>query len=165
MQVLKFGGSSVANADVIKQVINIIKQALQKDKSIITLSAMGGVTDLLIQCGTLAANSDEGYKEIVQQIEQRHLTAVKELLPVTQQSSVLSAVKKFCNEIDDICSGIFSLQELSARTSDRLVSFGEILSSKIVAAALNSENILGRMERQSRIDQYQFQLWKCSSKF
>ena len=141
MQVLKFGGSSVANAAIIKQVIGIIARSSKKDNTIITLSAMGGITDLLIQCGTLAAKQDELYKELAQQVEQRHLTAVKELLPVTQQSGLLSAVKKYCNEIDDICAGIFSLHELSARTLDRLVSFGEILSSRIIAAALNAENI------------------------
>ncbi|MEP6677587.1 MAG: aspartate kinase, partial [Ferruginibacter sp.] len=142
MQVLKFGGSSVANAAVIQQVISIIEQSSKKDSTIVVLSAMGGITDLLIQCGTMAAQTDEAYKETIQQIEERHLTAVRELLPVTQQSSLLSTVKKYCNEIDDICSGVFSLQELSARTLDRLVSFGELLSSHIIAAALNAKNII-----------------------
>ena len=67
---------------------------------------------------------------------QRHLSAVKELLPLTQQSSLLSLVKTLCNEIEDICNGIFLLGELSERTKDRIVSYGEILSSKIIAARL-----------------------------
>jgi aspartokinase len=58
---------------------------------------------------------------------------VKALIPVTQQSSVLSWVKQRCNEIEDICNGVFLLGELSARTKDRIVSFGELLSSKIIA--------------------------------
>ena len=66
-------------------------------------------------------------------IEQRHLETVKALVPVTQQSSVLSMVKKHCNEMEDICNGIFLLGELSARTRDRIMSYGELLSSQIIA--------------------------------
>lgn len=141
MQVLKFGGSSVANAVNIYKVLSITEASSKKDRTIVALSAMGGVTDLLIRCGTLAAAADDGYEKIITELEEKHLTAVKELLPVTQQSSLLSLVKKYCNEIEDICSGIYSLQELSPRTLDRLVSFGELLSSQIAAAALNAKGV------------------------
>jgi aspartokinase/homoserine dehydrogenase 1 len=61
------------------------------------------------------------------------------LLPLTQQSSVLSQVKTLCNEIEDICNGIFLLGELSERTKDRIVSYGEIISSQIIAARLQAD--------------------------
>ncbi len=77
----------------------------------------------------------------MQKVEQRHLEAVKALIPVTQQSSVLSWVKQRCNEIEDICNGVFLLGELSTRTKDRIVSFGELLSSKIIAARLHAEGV------------------------
>lgn len=134
MQVLKFGGSSVANAENINKVVALVRQALTKDRIILVVSAFGGVTDLLIQAAVTAAAGDESYKEKLQVIERRHLEAVKALLPLTGQSSVLSAVKTRCNEIDDICSGAFLLGELSARTQDKIVSYGEILSSLIIAA-------------------------------
>ena len=98
------------------------------------MSALGGITDILLQCGKLAAAGDETYKEKLQEVEQRHLETVKALIPVTQQSSVLSWVKQRCNEIEDICNGIFLLGELSDRTKDRIVSYGELLSSQIIAA-------------------------------
>ena len=144
MQVLKFGGTSVANAENMNKVSNIVQQTLVRmpqSKTIVVVSALGGVTDVLLQSGGMAAAGDENYKELLQKVEQRHLEAVKALIPVTQQSSVLSWVKQRCNEIEDICNGVFLLGELSTRTKDRIVSFGELLSSKIIAARLQAQGV------------------------
>src|SRR5215203_1768693 len=138
MQVLKFGGTSVANADNINKVAGIIKTALIKDKTIVVVSALGGVTDRLLQCGALAAKADQSYKQLLQEITQRHLTAIKALLPLTAQSSILSQAMQQCHEIEDICNGVFLLKELSVRTKDRIVSYGELLSSLIISAYLSS---------------------------
>ena len=137
MQVLKFGGSSVAGAPVIKQVMAIVQKALAKEKTIVVVSAFSGVTDSLIQSGTLAAAGDESFADILKKLEQRHLEAIQQLVPVTQQSSVLSLVKQRFNELEDICKGVFVLQELSPRTQDRIVSYGEWLSSQIISAAFS----------------------------
>jgi aspartokinase/homoserine dehydrogenase 1 len=141
MQVLKFGGSSVANADNINKVVAIVQKTSQKDKTILVVSALGGVTDLLISAARLASNGDESYTELLSVIEKRHLTAVTELIPVARQSSILSAVKQQCNEIEDICNGIYLLRELSAASKDRIVSFGELMSSRIISAKLSGEGI------------------------
>ena len=87
---------------------------------------------MLLESGALASSGDESYKEKLLLAEQRHLEAVKALLPLTQQSSVLSQVKKRCNEIEDICNGVFLLGELSGRTKDKIVSYGELISSQIL---------------------------------
>ena len=142
MQVLKFGGSSVANADNISKCMAIIRNAMVKDKTIVVVSALGGITDTLLQCATTAAAGDENYKESLKAIEQRHLDTVRELIPVTSQSSILSMVKKTCNELEDILKGIFLLRELSARTKDCVLSFGELLSSRILSASLNAQEIV-----------------------
>ena len=144
MQVLKFGGSSVANAENINKVTAIVKDKLKNGKTIVVVSALGGITDALLQCSSLAAKGDEAYKTKLQEAEQRHLQTVKDLIPITQQSSVLSQVKKLCNEMEDICNGIFLLKELSEQTKDRIVSYGEILSSKIIEAKFKAE--LGECE-------------------
>lgn len=141
MQVLKFGGTSVANADNINKVIDIVQQAMKRGRTIVIVSALGGTTDSLLQSGSLAAAGDEKYKEKLQALEQRHLEAVKSLIPVTRQSSVLSWVKQRCNEIEDICNGVFLLGELSARTKDRIVSYGELLSSRIISDRLTASGI------------------------
>ena len=142
MQVLKFGGSSVANAANIKKVINIIQNKSRDHKIIVVVSALGSVTDLLLKAAALAESNDEAYKDVLLEIETKHLQAVKDLLSVQQQSAVLSLVKKVCNELEDICNGIFLLRELSARTKDRIVSYGELLSSQIIAAKLNENEQL-----------------------
>ena len=135
MQVLKFGGSSVKNATNISKVVDIVLNKIRQQPTIVVVSALGGITDLLLQCSSLAAAANEGYKDILKDAEGRHLSAVKELIPINQQSSVLSRVKTMCNEMEDICNGIFLLGELSERTKDRIVSYGELLSSTIIAAA------------------------------
>ncbi|MCP9751755.1 bifunctional aspartate kinase/homoserine dehydrogenase I [Ferruginibacter sp. HRS2-29] len=140
MQVLKFGGSSVANAENIKKVIAVIRDKSKDEKTVTVVSALGGITDLLLHCSELAAAGNEIYKDRIREIEQRHLQAVRDLILVTNQSSVLSFVKTQCNEMEDILNGIFLLKELSARTKDRIVSYGELLSSKIISAALNTTN-------------------------
>lgn len=141
MQVLKFGGTSVANAENINKVIAIVQQVMQRGKTIVVVSALGGTTDSLLQSGALAAAGDEKYKELLQALEQRHLEAVKVLIPVTRQSSVLSWVKQRCNEIEDICNGVFLLGELSSRTKDRIVSYGELLSSRIISDRFTASGI------------------------
>lgn len=144
MKVLKFGGSSVANAENISCVIAIVQKALEKEKIIVVVSALGGITDTLIQCGTLASRGDETYKTKLKEVEHRHLETIKLLIPVDRQSSVLSQVKKSCNEIEDICNGVFLLEELSDRTKDRIVSYGELISSWILSSrfkVLGVENV------------------------
>ncbi len=141
MRVLKFGGSSVANAENINKVCEIIKNNVSTTRKIIVVSALGGITDLLLKTAALAETNDEAYKDILQEIENKHLQTVKELIPVQQQSAVLSLVKKICNEAEDICNGIFLLGELSARTKDKIVSYGELLSSQIIAAKLNTSGL------------------------
>jgi aspartokinase/homoserine dehydrogenase 1 len=138
MRVLKFGGSSVANAENINKIVSILNDRLQKEKLVVVVSALGGTTDALISSIVLASKGNELYKEELQRIESRHLEMVKQLLPVSQQSRVLSMVKQHCNEIEDICNGVFLLQELTPRTKDRVMSFGELLSSQIISAKFQS---------------------------
>ncbi|MDE3251482.1 MAG: bifunctional aspartate kinase/homoserine dehydrogenase I [Bacteroidota bacterium] len=138
MQVLKFGGSSVANSANINKVVSIVLSAMQKEPVLLVVSALGGVTDQLLQTGELASHADESYKALLKTMENRHLDTVRELLPIQQQSSTLSLVKQQFNELENICDGVFLLGELSARTRDRIVSYGELLSSQIISARFQS---------------------------
>lgn len=141
MQVLKFGGSSVANAENINKVVAIVLRAIEKSPVVLVVSALGGVTDQLIQTGTLAANGNEQYKQQIQLLETKHLDAVRSLLPIQEQSATLSWVKQQLNELESLCDGIFLLGELSPRIKDRLVSYGELLSSYIISARLQSMQV------------------------
>src|SRR5829696_4343396 len=139
MQVLKYGGTSVANAENIKKVKAIVAQKLPVDKLVVVVSAFSGVTDRLLACGQLALDNDADYHLKIEELSQLHLQAVKELLPFTAQSSSLSWVVQQFHEIEDLCNGIRLLNEFSERTKDRLVSFGELISSKIITAFFNSD--------------------------
>ncbi|HEX2532765.1 MAG TPA: bifunctional aspartate kinase/homoserine dehydrogenase I, partial [Chitinophagaceae bacterium] len=141
MQVLKFGGSSVANAENISKVAHIVRREGARGRTIVVVSALGGITDLLLQGGRLAAAGDLAYKETVQTISQRHLDTTRALLPVTNQSSVLSQVMQRCNEIEDIYNGIYLLRECSDRTKDRILSYGELISSQLLSAFLASQEV------------------------
>jgi aspartokinase/homoserine dehydrogenase 1 len=99
MQVIKFGGSSVANAGNMQKVIAIVNDALLKDTTIMVVSAMGGITDLLLKTGELAAEGDINYRQLLQEMELRHLDAVRQLLPIQQQSATLSRVKQQFNQL------------------------------------------------------------------
>jgi aspartokinase/homoserine dehydrogenase 1 len=136
MQVLKFGGSSVQNSANIRKVIDIVRDALKKDRCIVVVSAMGGITDLLIEAGKLAAGQDESYADKLKMIEARHLTVVKELIPDESQHELLNLVKNDFIELESICKAVFLLRELSSRTLDSIVSHGEFLSSGIIASAM-----------------------------
>ena len=141
MQVLKFGGSSVGTPEAISKVIAIVKERIQTAPTIVVVSAMSGVTDQLILLAQSASQGNEAYKTIIQNIEQKHLDAVRALLPIQQQSGTLSMVKQLMNEIESNCEGLFMLRELTMRMQDRLISYGEILSSKIIAAAFEAEGV------------------------
>jgi bifunctional aspartokinase / homoserine dehydrogenase 1 len=140
MRVLKFGGTSVANAENINKVVAISQQSVLKNKTFVVVSALSGVTDLLLETASLSSKQDEKYKESLALIESKHLTAVKALIPLNEQSAVLSQVKKMCNELESLCEGIYLLNELSLRAKDRVVSYGELLSSLLISFKFKSEN-------------------------
>lgn len=141
IQVLKFGGTSVGNAANINKVIAITQQKMATQPVVLVVSALGGTTDKLIEAGKTAAAGNEDYKNMLAAIEERHLTTVHELLPGAEQANVLNMVKTRCREIESICSGIFLLGELTLRALDKLMSFGEVLSSQIISAAFTARGI------------------------
>lgn len=139
MQVLKFGGSSVKHAANIQRAIQIIADHRKANEPLwVVVSALGGITDALLQASEQAAAGRESYRELLAEVEQRHLDAIRELLPITGQSALLSEIKTRCNELLDICHGVFLLGELSDRARDRVVSYGEWMSSRIITEAIRA---------------------------
>ncbi|MET3035435.1 bifunctional aspartate kinase/homoserine dehydrogenase I [Chryseobacterium sp. NRRL B-14859] len=136
MKILKFGGTSVANSQNIFRVENIIKKESAKHKIVVIVSALHGVTDGLIKAAEYASVKDDSYLSILKKLEDQHLLLVKELLPILEQSSWLSFVKKHFNDIEDLYHSIFVLGELTGRIKDKIASYGEFLSSNIISARL-----------------------------
>lgn len=141
MKVLKFGGTSVAHSQNILLVEKIIKDESLKNKIVVIVSALHGVTDQLIRAAEQASVKDENYIQIVQNLEEKHISLVKELFPITEQNSWLSFVKKHFNDLEDLYNGIAVLGELTNRIKDKIASYGEFLSSKIIAARLQHEGL------------------------
>jgi aspartokinase/homoserine dehydrogenase 1 len=141
MQVLKFGGSSVGTSGAISKMIAIVKARVQTKPSIVVVSAISGVTDQLILLGQTAAQGNEAYQTMIQSLRQKHEDAVLALLPTAQQASGLNMVKALIQEIESHCASIFNESVLTLRMQDCLMSYGEILSSKIIAAAFDAEGI------------------------
>lgn len=141
MKVLKFGGSSVANPDSIKKVKEIVAQAAQEQKVVVVLSAFGGVTDLLVKASLFAAAQDEEYKEILQQLEHRHLSTIESLIDIGKQSAVISTVKRELNVLETLLEGAFLIGETTPKLLDKIVGYGELLSSYIVNEYFKKENI------------------------
>lgn len=139
MRVLKFGGTSVANAENIKLVLDIVINKAQDEKLVVVVSALSKVTDLLQLAASKAAANDESFKDIVTEIEKKHLEALKQLIPVSEQSGLLSHIKRIINHLETLLDGCFLLGELSPRTLDTILSFGELLSSYIIAEALKQK--------------------------
>ncbi|GAB4160058.1 MAG: bifunctional aspartate kinase/homoserine dehydrogenase I [Winogradskyella sp.] len=136
MKVLKFGGTSVANAENISKVIKILENESKKHNIAVVVSALGGTTDLLIEAGNLATNKDEKYIDVFQQIANRHILAVEELIKDSKKQSVLKQVNAQLEELKQILQGLYLINEFSNKTVDKIVSFGELLSSYIISEAL-----------------------------
>ncbi|MBQ3174687.1 MAG: bifunctional aspartate kinase/homoserine dehydrogenase I [Bacteroidales bacterium] len=141
MQVMKFGGSSVANAQNINKVISIVREALTKDKTVVVTSAISGCTDQLIAIGMAALAQDNSYTGIIDKLEQRHLDLIDELIVNDDSSAIKEECAALFNELREICKGVYLLKELSNLSLDHIVSFGELLSTKIISAKLKSLNI------------------------
>lgn len=138
---MKFGGSSVANAQNINKVIAIVREALSKDKTAVVSSAISGCTDQLILIGKKALAQDNSYQEIIDQLETKHYNLINELIVNDDSSAIKNECKNLFNELREICKGVYLLQELSSFSLDHIVSFGELLSTKIISAKLKSLNI------------------------
>lgn len=140
MKVLKFGGTSVANASNIKQVEKIVASSIAS-KQLVVVSALGGVTDLILNCLEMAAQKNQDYQNILTEIEERHVTTIKALFPLSQQSAVLGSVKRNLNELETLVEGAFLIGEKTPRLSDKVVSYGELLSSFIIATYFKTKGL------------------------
>lgn len=141
MKVLKFGGSSVGSPDALEKVVGIIQSRLSQHRAVIVVSAFRGVTDQLIDLARLAAEGKDLYRERLSEIEFRHLQVVNELFPAKNRSDVITSVKLLMNELEDVLQGVFLIRELTKKTLDFTVGFGERLSATILSNLLRANGL------------------------
>ncbi len=140
MKVLKFGGTSVGSAKNINNVIDILTNYSKSDSIICVVSAVGGITDKLLDVADLALNKDDNYKIEFEAIKQKHFDIIKELIP-NKNETVLNTIDNKLNELNSLLDGIYLINELSPKTSDKLLSYGELLSSYIIAVTMKSRGL------------------------
>jgi aspartokinase/homoserine dehydrogenase 1 len=135
MKVLKFGGTSVGSTENIR----IVKQILdgQTRPVAVVVSAFGGVTDQIIRMATMASDRDPAFREEMKTIRDRHYGAVRALMSGEKCDLALGEVESLVEEFQDALQGIYLLQDLSNKTLDFLLSFGERLSATIIASYMD----------------------------
>ena len=134
MKVMKFGGTSVGSVDSILKVKQIVEAA--EEPVIVVVSALGGITDKLINTSQMAANGDAEYEKEYREIVNRHIEMVYTVIPAGEGRTVLlDKINELLSELKDIFQGIYLIKDLSSKTSATIVSYGERLSS-IIAATL-----------------------------
>ena len=141
MQVLKFGGSSVANAENMSKVVDIVANAVDRDRTILVASAISGCTDTLIKIGTLASQRDEGYKRLIDELQEKHHVIIRDFLPLEKQVESQEICDALFDSLRSIAQGVFLLGELSPASLDAIQGFGELWSTKILATKLASIGI------------------------
>ncbi len=136
MKVLKFGGTSVGTIESLRNVKSIVEGATEP--TIVVVSALGGITDKLINTAKLACSRDLSYVDRYNEIVERHYSVIEGIVPDIHKEDVLSIINPLFDDLLDIYKGVSLIRDLSERTLNIIVSFGERISSVIVSRVINN---------------------------
>lgn len=136
-KLLKFGGSSVANPERMRQVGSIILHAAKHGPVVVVVSAYQGVTNQLLECARLAENGDREFLSLYEALVKRHVDTLQELHARRPPKRVAAEVRDLLSELHDVLQGIFLLRHSSPRAQDLTASFGERLSALTLASFLH----------------------------
>lgn len=134
MRVLKFGGTSVGKPESLTNVKKIVEAA--QEPVVVVVSALGGITDKLIECARKAAAADDSYQDTLTEIRNRHHAMVQIMVAGDKREAVGVSIEVMLTALADLLKGVRLVQDLSEKTLDHIVSFGERMSSVIVAATV-----------------------------
>ncbi|GAB4496195.1 MAG: bifunctional aspartate kinase/homoserine dehydrogenase I [Saprospiraceae bacterium] len=142
MKILKFGGTSVGTPETIKGLLQILKDYYQRgEKFAVVFSAFSKVTDTLIEMATKAGKGDERYQELFENVRLRHFETIEKLLLPASRPPVESHIAANFEALSNVLRGIFLLHEVSPRSLDFVVSFGERNSAFIIAHTMQQAGI------------------------
>ncbi len=137
MKVLKFGGTSVGSVDSILNVKKIVEAC--NEPVIVVVSALGGITDKLIQTSQMAVSGDPAYLTSFEEIVTRHHQMIEALIEnAEKRTELLARVDELLNELKSIYHGVYLIRDLSEKTSAAIVSYGERMSSQIAAVLIKN---------------------------
>lgn len=134
MKVLKFGGTSVGTVESLRNVKNIVDSL--ETPGVVVVSALGGLTDMLIATANLAEKRDPAFRDNISAITKRHHDIINQLVPESRRQAVIDAISPLLEELEDVYTGVSLLRDLSQKSLNRIVSFGERMSSIIVTNIL-----------------------------
>ncbi|ADY53931.1 aspartate kinase [Pseudopedobacter saltans DSM 12145] len=138
MKVLKFGGTSVGSVEALQALTGVVKSNLEQgERIIVVVSAMGGLTNLLIKTAEDAVKGID-FSRSLMAIEARHFEVVKSLIPIQQQNKVFTTLKIYFQELEDLMQGVTALKELSPKTKDAILSYGERCSAFMLSRILRT---------------------------
>ncbi|MDP6612651.1 MAG: aspartate kinase [Candidatus Hydrothermarchaeota archaeon] len=143
--VMKFGGTSLGSGEKIRHVAKMLREKRAKE-TVVVISAMSGVTDMLVEMSNKVVTgvSEKEIKGFVGEIREKHLVTVKEAVAEEFRSLTIIEIEKLCEELEKALIGVSYVGELTPRSMDYLISFGEKLNAPIVSGALNSAEIKSR---------------------
>jgi aspartokinase/homoserine dehydrogenase 1 len=140
LAVMKFGGTSIGTADRMQNVVRLLIEQAQHFDLVAVVSAMGGVTDMLIRAATEASHGDrDHWKSVRQEIARRHREVADRALTASEQAVVLPRLAEQVGNFENLCSGFSLVREVTPRAMDTLSSLGEVMSATLVAAILRSQ--------------------------
>ena len=139
IRVMKFGGTSVGDAERIRRVTTLVRRAQAEATPVVVVSAVGGVTNRLVDIADLAGRGDAGHEEVVREIEQKHRGLLRTLAPPDELPALGLRFESVLTELGRLATGAQLLGECTLRTKDRMLSAGELLSSMLVAACMRAE--------------------------
>ena len=138
MKVMKFGGTSVGSVNSILNLKGIVEEAAANERVIVVVSALGGITDKLIKTANMAVNGDNAFNKEFQEIMARHHDLINAIIPdENKRSALLQEVDMLLNEMNNIYQGLALINNLTPKSEATIVSYGERISSRIVAALID----------------------------
>src|ERR1700756_5527343 len=142
---MKFGGSSLANASRIKNVARIIQRFSQQNRIVVVASAMDDITDQLLEIGELATKGNNSRaRKILERIQKFHVKTAQTISSPRVRKELLGRISRLNVDLEKTVAGISHLRELTPRSKDYLLSFGERLSTPILAAEIRSLGLKAR---------------------
>ncbi len=147
MKVLKFGGTSVGSVKSIHSLKRIVEKEARHQPVIVVVSALGGITDKLISTSQLAVEGDENWKKEYEQMVERHHKIIDTIITNTKDRELLfNKVDTLFTELHSIYYGVYLIHDLSKKTLDTIVSYGERLSSNIVSTFVRGSKLYDARE-------------------
>lgn len=141
VHVFKFGGTSVATAERIRSVVHIIARKPRGVRRIVVVSALGGVTNMLLEGITMALRRSQETVRLIDELRSRHTEVARELVAGEERQAILLKLNRLWHDLSELLDGVALLRECSPRSRDVIISMGERASAPLIAAAFRAEGL------------------------